>query len=221
PRPAASAPASAGPRAARPLTLRPMPAAFRPEVVAIGSSTGGPQALFDMLGGLGGPIDRPILITQHMPATFTAILAQHLSRHCRVDATEAADGEAVVPGRIYVAPGDWHMTVAGSGSGLRIKLEQTPPENFCRPSVDPMLRSLVQACGGRVLTVMLTGMGHDGLDGCRAVAEAGGAMIAQDEATSVVWGMPGAVAQAGLASAILPIAEIGPAVRRALSRAAA
>jgi len=208
-------------RVARPAGLRPVPAGFRPRVIAVGSSTGGPQALFEVLGSLGGTVDLPVLITQHMPATFTAILAQHLSRHCGFDAAEARDGEAVTAGRVYVAPGDWHMTVERAAGGLRIRLLQTPPENFCRPSVDPMLRSLVGCCGAGVLAVILTGMGQDGLAGCRAVVEGGGAVIAQDEATSVVWGMPGAVATAGLASSILPIRDIGPAVRRAMTRAAA
>ncbi|NBC96167.1 MAG: chemotaxis response regulator protein-glutamate methylesterase, partial [Deinococcus-Thermus bacterium] len=185
------------------------------------SSTGGPQALFDVVGHLAG-VGLPILITQHMPATFTTILAEHLSRQCKVAASEAVDGEDLVAGRVYIAPGDWHMTVQrGTGGGPAIKLKQTPPENFCRPAVDPMLRSLVDLYGRDVLAIILTGMGHDGLAGCRQVVEAGGAVIAQDEASSVVWGMPGAVATAGLASAVLPVGEIGPSIRKTALRSAA
>ncbi|MGO8915134.1 MAG: protein-glutamate methylesterase/protein-glutamine glutaminase [Stellaceae bacterium] len=190
-----------------------------PEVVAIGSSTGGPQALFSVMGALRGVLKQPIFITQHMPATFTTILAEHIARASGYAAAEGVDGEPVRGGRIYVAPGDFHMTV-DSGRGEKVvRLLKTPPENFCRPSVDPMLRSLAAAYGGRVLTLILTGMGHDGLNGGKAVIEAGGTLIAQDEATSVVWGMPGAVAMAGLCSAVLPLGEIGAFIGKLATRA--
>jgi two-component system chemotaxis response regulator CheB len=161
-----------------------------------------------------GDVRQPIFITQHMPATFTAILAEHLARASGLPAAEGVDGEVVRGGRIYVAPGDFHMTVEAGEGGKVIRLTKAPPENFCRPSVDPMLRSLAQAYGRQLLCTILTGMGHDGLDGSRAVTAAGGTVIAQDEATSVVWGMPGAVATAGLCSAVLPLSEVGPLVRR-------
>jgi two-component system, chemotaxis family, protein-glutamate methylesterase/glutaminase len=192
----------------------------RPEVVAIGSSTGGPQALFEVLPHLAG-LALPVLITQHMPPTFTAILADHIARQCRVLCAEAKDGEPVVAGRVYLAPGDHHMTVVRRGGQVTIALNQGPPENFCRPAVDPMLRSLVAAFGGHVLVSILTGMGQDGLRGSEAVRAAGGVVMAQDEPTSVVWGMPGAVAMAGVAEVVLPLAEIGPNIRKLASRTAA
>ena len=154
----------------------------------------------------------PVVLTQHMPAAFTPILADHLNRLGGMPCAEAADSQALLPGHAYLAPGDRHMLVEGSPGALRARLSDSPPENFCRPSVDPMLRSASQAVGGRMLVVMLTGMGHDGLAGSRLAVTAGGALLAQDEATSVVWGMPGAVAQAGLCSAILPLSGIAAKV---------
>jgi two-component system chemotaxis response regulator CheB len=195
--PAAKTPAFA----VRPFRVRPI------EALAIGSSTGGPQALikfFKSLKSFAGPV----LVTQHMPPTFTAILADNIARSTGRTCAEAKDGEAVVPGRVYVAPGNFHMTAERDGEIARIRLDQEAPENFCRPSVDPMLRSMVEVWGPSLLAVILTGMGHDGLKGCRAVVEAGGVVIAQDEATSVVWGMPGAVANDGLCSAVKPIEDL-------------
>ena len=190
-----------------PLVLR--PAIVRaPQLLAIGSSTGGPQALFTLMQGLGRKMSVPVVLTQHMPATFTPILADHLNRLDAVPCSEARDGDVLEPGRAYLAPGDKHLLVEGSPGALRARLSDGPAENFCRPSVDPMLRSATQACAGRVLVVILTGMGHDGLAGSRQVVAAGGGVIAQDEATSVVWGMPGAVAQAGLCSQVLPLPAI-------------
>ena len=210
----AAAPTPAVRAAPAALRTRPIPAGFRPEAIAIGSSTGGPQALFQLLKTIAGAVRVPILITQHMPATFTRILAEHITRQCDLDTTEATDGMAVVPGKAYVAPGDWHMTVRSGGGLPTIRVNQEPPENFCRPSVDVMLRSLSEAYGSRLLTVILTGMGQDGLRGCERVVAAGGVVLSQDEATSVVWGMPGAVSTAGLSSDILPLKDIGPAIRR-------
>jgi two-component system chemotaxis response regulator CheB len=152
----------------------------------------------------------PVVLTQHMPPSFTSILAQHIDRLGILPCAEARDGDALVPGRILLAPGDRHMLVRRQGQAMTVRLSDGPPENFCRPAVDPMLRSACDALGGRVLIAMLTGMGQDGLAGSRQVVEAGGALVAQDEASSVVWGMPGAVARAGLAHAILPIGQIGP-----------
>ena len=139
-----------------------------------------------------------------MPAGFTTMLAEHLDRLGPHRCAEAKDGEALGPGRVFLAPGDHHLLVEAGAAGLRARITTDPPENFCRPAVDPMLRSAVQAAKGRVLAVILTGMGHDGLEGCRAVAAAGGQVLAQDEASSVVWGMPGAVARAGLSSWLAP-----------------
>lgn len=184
----------------------------RPSVIAIGSSTGGPQALLTVLGGLSPGLQQPILITQHMPPTFTTILAQHLARVAGRPAAEGVDGEPVLPGRIYLAPGDFHMKVEARGTARVIRLLKDPPENFCRPAVDPMLRSLSQVYGPAVLCVILTGMGSDGTKGGQAVIAAGGTVIAQDEATSVVWGMPGSAAAAGICSAVLPVSHIAPHV---------
>jgi two-component system chemotaxis response regulator CheB len=202
---------AAQPRATQPpgtLTLRrppPLPA----RLLAIGSSTGGPQALFTLVQGLGRSLNVPVVLTQHMPATFTPILAEHLTRVGGMPCAEARDGETLVAGRIYLAPGDRHLLIDGR-SALRARLTGDAPENYCRPSVDPMLRSAAACCDGRVLVAMLTGMGHDGMEGTRRVVEAGGAAIAQDEASSVVWGMPGAIARAGLCHAVLPLPQIAP-----------
>lgn len=185
----------------------------KPAIVAIGSSTGGPQALFQVMKSCKG-LDVPIVITQHMPPTFTTILAQHITSQSGIPTFEAAEGMVIEPGKAYVAPGGFHMKILKSEDGtLRTQLTTDPPENFCRPSVEPMLRSVLKIFGQKTLAVILTGMGQDGVDGCRELAKLGGKVIAQDEATSVVWGMPGAVANAGAASSILPLDQIGPAVR--------
>jgi two-component system chemotaxis response regulator CheB len=190
-----------------------------PDVIAIGSSTGGPQALFSVLGALkAGSLRQPILITQHMPPTFTTILAEHIARISGWTAAEGKDGDVVQGNHIFIAPGDFHMVVEAKGTDKVIRLNKNPPENFCRPSVDPMLRSIAAVWGRRVLTVILTGMGSDGLKGGQAVIGAGGTVIAQDEASSVVWGMPGAVATAGICSAVLPLAEIPQYILRSASR---
>ncbi len=200
------------PRAA--ITLR-ATAQRPPEILAFGSSTGGPQALMTTLARFPGAIRLPILITQHMPATFTGILAEHLARASGWPCAEAVDGEPVEPGRIFVAPGDFHMKVAAQDGRRVIRLTKEPPENFCRPAVDPMFRSLAQTYGAGVLGIILTGMGSDGAKGARAVVEAGGSVIAQNEETSVVWGMPGAAAHAGVCSAVLPLAGIADYIKRA------
>ncbi|HWX48828.1 MAG TPA: chemotaxis-specific protein-glutamate methyltransferase CheB [Roseomonas sp.] len=184
----------------------------RPRLLAIGSSTGGPQALAAFVQRLTVPVPVPVVVVQHMPAGFTAMLADHLGRLGGPAAAEARDGEALRAGRIYVAPGDRHLLVESSPVGLTARLNAGPPENFCRPAVDPMLRSATAACEGRVLAVILTGMGQDGMLGCKAVAAAGGTVLAQDEASSVVWGMPGAVARAGLAEALLPPEQLADRV---------
>ncbi|HNB26534.1 MAG TPA: chemotaxis response regulator protein-glutamate methylesterase [Alphaproteobacteria bacterium] len=204
-----------------PIKLRDMPTLFRPDCLAIGSSTGGPQALFKVFQMLGKVTNMPVFVTQHMPATFTTILAEHLAQASGMPAAEAKDGEPVTAGRIYVAPGDFHMTVAVEGGRKVMRLNKNPPENFCRPAVDPMLRSLAKAYNGKVMVMMLTGMGQDGAKGSKEIVDAGGVVAAQDEATSVVWGMPGAVTSAGLCSAVLPLSDIGPFLRKTISRMAA
>jgi two-component system, chemotaxis family, protein-glutamate methylesterase/glutaminase len=196
-----------------PIVLR-TPSRVPPSVIAIGSSTGGPQALFTVLGGLPATLSLPILITQHMPPTFTTILAQHLSRVANRPAAEAVDGEAIKPGHIYLAPGDFHMRVESRGIDRVLRLSKDAPENFCRPAVDPMLRSLASVYGPAVLTVILTGMGSDGTKGGAAIVAAGGTVLAQDEPTSVVWGMPGAAVAAGLCSAILSLSDVAPQIVR-------
>jgi two-component system chemotaxis response regulator CheB len=183
-----------------------------PQVIVIGSSTGGPQALTAVISSIASGLTLPVLVTQHMPATFTAILAESLSRATGLKCVEGATGMNLEPGHVYVAPGDYHMILKGRGGPL--ELLQSPPENFCRPSVDPMFRSIAAAYGPSTLAVVLTGMGADGREGARAIALAGGTILAQDEATSVVWGMPAAIANAGLASAVLPIQAIGPEIRK-------
>ena len=182
-----------------------------PQAIAIGSSTGGPRALLQVLGHLAPDAGIPILITQHMAPGFTSRLADRLARRCGLCAAEAEDGMAVADGGVFVAPGDFHMRV---DEARIIRLDRAPPENLCRPAVDPMLRSLASVYGPRLLVLILSGMGRDGLAGCREVVEAGGAVCAQDEASSVAWGMPGAVACAGLCFGVLPLAEIGPCLRR-------
>ncbi len=206
---------------AAPLTALRAAPALTAKLLAIGSSTGGPQALFTLVQGLGRAVNIPIVLTQHMPATFTPILAEHLSKLGGLRCAEAVDGEPLQNGRIYLAPGDRHLLVDNTRGAMRVRLTTDPPENFCRPSVDPMLRSASAACGGRVLIAMLTGMGHDGLAGTKMVVDAGGAAVAQDEATSVVWGMPGAVAQAGLCHAVLPLPRIAPKLLEMLRIASA
>lgn len=190
----------------------------RPECLVIGSSTGGPQALFKVFQMLGPVTHLPVFVTQHMPATFTTILAEHVAQASGMPAAEAKDGEPVVNGRIYVAPGDFHMTVMMENGRKVMRINKTPPENFCRPAVDPMLRSITKIYGNKILFCMLTGMGQDGLRGAQDLVANGGTVIAQDEATSVVWGMPGAVSTAGLCSAVLPLSDIGPYIRKFISR---
>ncbi|MFA7431994.1 MAG: chemotaxis-specific protein-glutamate methyltransferase CheB, partial [Rhodospirillaceae bacterium] len=205
----------------RTFTLRPV-GREKADVIAIGSSTGGPQALFTVLTAIkkGGGVTQPVLITQHMPATFTTILADHITRISGLPAKEGQDGEVIVGGQVYIAPGDFHMLVETRGTNKVIKLDKGPPENFCRPSVDPMFRSIAKAWGGRVLACVLTGMGSDGAKGGQVIVDAGGTVIAQDEATSVVWGMPGATAQAGVCSAVLPIEEVAPQILKLATRRA-
>jgi two-component system chemotaxis response regulator CheB len=196
---------------AAPLRLAAAPR-HMPALLAIGSSTGGPNALFALVQSLKPSVPVPVVMTQHMPATFTPILAAHLSRLGGMPCAEATDGMRLRPGQIVLAHGDRHLMVQREQGGLVARLSDAPAEHFCKPSVNPMLRSASAAVDGRVLVVMLTGMGSDGLEGTRLVVQQGGAALAQDEASSVVWGMPGAIAREGLAHAVLPLARLGPKI---------
>ncbi|MGF1609883.1 MAG: chemotaxis response regulator protein-glutamate methylesterase [Kiloniellales bacterium] len=224
---AASAARAAAARSVKPAPYRNVKIELRrapihpPTALAIGSSTGGPQALLHLLTDLGQGIRLPIFVTQHMPATFTTLLAEHIARGTAFGCSEGSDGARVAEGHIHLAPGGYHMVVEAGVPKPIVRLNQNAPENFCRPAVDPMLRSLAKVYGAGLLVVILTGMGSDGMRGCQAVVAAGGSVIAQDEATSVVWGMPGAVAAAGLCTAILPLSEIAPYIRKLLVRSAA
>ncbi|CAN5167239.1 chemotaxis response regulator protein-glutamate methylesterase [soil metagenome] len=191
-----------------PGTLRAEPAPHAVRAVVLGSSTGGPEALSRFVAGLSAPLPVPVLIVQHMPPVFTRQLAARLDRMGPSTVVECAGDEELVPGHVYVAPGDRHLELRRSGAGVRTILTDSPPVNFCRPSVDVLFRSAVGVLGGDLLAVVLTGMGADGRTGCEAVVTAGGTVVVQDEATSVVWGMPGAVASAGLAHRVLPIGDV-------------
>ncbi|MDO8288253.1 MAG: chemotaxis response regulator protein-glutamate methylesterase [Parvibaculum sp.] len=211
--PVASAPRVGGIAQSGPLTLR-KSVIEKPSIIAIGASTGGPQALSEVLKNLGHGVTQPIVITQHMPPTFTAILAEHMNRYAGRPAAEAIDGEALQGGRIYVAPGGFHMLFEAVGAQTIVRLNDGPMENSCKPAVDPMFRALSDIYKKKLFTVILTGMGYDGLKGAQYAIGAGAALIAQDQASSIVWGMPGAVAQAGLCNAVLPLAQIGQAIGR-------
>ncbi|HLA20938.1 MAG TPA: chemotaxis response regulator protein-glutamate methylesterase [Pseudolabrys sp.] len=197
-----------------PIVLRAMPMTS-PRVLLIGSSTGGPQALNAIVGQIGDVLERaPVLITQHMPPTFTAILAEHLARVAQRPVREAQDGEEINAGTIYLAPGGKHMTVKRRDGIAVIAIDDGPLVNFCKPAVDPLFSSAAAVWGHKAMALVLTGMGSDGLRGAHAITAAGGHVMAQDEATSVVWGMPGQVANAGLCSAVLPLPQIAGRLTR-------
>jgi two-component system, chemotaxis family, protein-glutamate methylesterase/glutaminase len=199
------------------IKLRPFPP-IQPRVLVIGASTGGPQALNAVVAKLNRVIDEaPVLIVQHMPPTFTTIFAEHLSRASGRVAREGVDGEPVRAGHIYIAPGGKHMRVDRRGGEATIGIFDGPLVNFCKPSVDPLFSSAAEIWGAKCLALVLTGMGCDGTNGAADLVAAGGAVIAQDEATSVVWGMPGSVTHAGLCSSVLPLDRIAPAVIRLFS----
>ena len=193
----------------------------RIEVVAIGTSTGGPNALSDLIPLLPSNFPVPVVIVQHMPPIFTKFLADRLSSKSQIPVVEAANRQELLSGHAYIAPGDFHMMVERSKDGVHIRTQQELPENSCRPSVDVLFRSVAEVYRDDALAVIMTGMGQDGFRGCGRIREAGGQILAQDEATSVVWGMPGYVANAGLADAVLPLGFLaGEIVRRvALGRA--
>ena len=196
------------------LKLRPF-SVTPPRVLLIGASTGGPQALTKMVARLDAVAgSAPVLITQHMPPTFTTILAEHLARAGARPVREAVDAEPVLAGTMYLAPGGKHMRVARRDGTAVIMLDDGPPVHFCKPAVDPLFSSAAEVWGSWNLAVILTGMGTDGTDGAAAIAAAGGSVIAQDEASSVVWGMPGSAVHAGICSAVLPLDQIAPKVAR-------
>jgi two-component system, chemotaxis family, protein-glutamate methylesterase/glutaminase len=199
------------------IKLRPL-AASAPRILLIGASTGGPQALDTVLSALGSVIDRaPVLITQHMPPTFTTILAEHLTRVSGRPAREASDGEPILAGNVYVAPGGRHLQVARVAGTAVAKINNGPPVNFCKPAIDPLFGSAAKVWGTWNLAVVLTGMGSDGTEGAGEIVAAGGNVLAQDEATSVVWGMPGSAAHAGHCAAVLPLDRIAGKITRLFS----
>jgi two-component system, chemotaxis family, protein-glutamate methylesterase/glutaminase len=187
-------------------------------ILAIGASTGGPNALTTLFSQLPASLPVPIVIVQHMPPLFTKLLADRLNTSCAVRFHEAKEGDLLRPGHAWIAPGDHHMRVVREGTTARIAVDQSPPENSCRPSVDVLFRSVAAAFGSAALAVVLTGMGQDGLRGCEHVRERGGQIVVQDQSSSVVWGMPGFVARAGLAEAVLPLPEIASDIHRRVTR---
>jgi two-component system chemotaxis response regulator CheB len=211
---------AAAPSAAQPITSA-------PGVLLIGVSTGGPAALDVLLPALPANFPLPVLVVQHMPELFTKLLAERLDTRCPLRVAEAVSGQPIRPGTIHIAKGNWHMEVSateslasahGSLPAAILRLTQAPPENHCRPAVDVLFRTAVAVYGSRVLGVVLTGMGSDGMIGCRLIREHNGTVLAQDQPTSAVWGMPGAVAQAGLAHRILPLNAIAPEILRLVGR---
>ena len=182
------------------------------EILAVGCSTGGPNALAVVIPCLPRDFPVPVVIVQHMPPLFTAMLAERLASKSAIRVSEARQGDHLVPGHAWIAPGDHHMIVTRTGGMPHLELHQGPQENWCRPSVDVLFRSVASAYGAGCLGLVLTGMGNDGLKGCEQMRRAGGNIFVQDEPSSVVWGMPGFVARAGLAERILPLDMIGPAL---------
>ncbi len=210
------------PTAARPVAARPVPAAPAPaaparrakpaQAVVVGSSTGGPSALIDFLSGM-GKLDVPVFIVQHIPATFTGQLARRLSDRTGVPVVEAADGAKVTADNVLLAPGGLHLEVHEGTTGKRLRLTASPKVQYVRPSADVLFSTAAKSYNGHVLGVVLTGMGRDGTDGAREIVNLGGEVLVQDEASSVVWGMPGSVFEAGLATTTLDPSRLGSAVR--------
>jgi two-component system chemotaxis response regulator CheB len=184
------------------------------EIVAIGTSTGGPNALAEVLPHIPKDLPVPIVVVQHMPPIFTRLLADRLASQSKIAVAEGADGVTLTPGRAWIAPGNFHMTVASAGLNRRLELNQNPHEHSCRPAVDPLFRSVAAVFSANVLAVVMTGMGSDGVLGAQRIREAGGEVIIQDEASSVVWGMPGLVYAAGQADAVYPLAQLAPEITR-------
>jgi two-component system chemotaxis response regulator CheB len=209
--PAAGLPAALKPSGIAPVAIR---GAGRPKVLAIGISTGGPTALGAIIPQFPAHFPLPILIVQHMPPLFTRFLAERLQSSAKLRVEEAADGAPVVAGTVLIAPGNYHMRVRNYNGETVVRLDQSPPENSCRPSVDVLFRSVGEVYGGAAISAVLTGMGQDGMRGAAVLKANGAYIIAQDEATSVVWGMPGAVAGAGLADCVVPLDAVVPEILR-------
>jgi two-component system chemotaxis response regulator CheB len=187
------------------------------DLLAVGCSTGGPEALAAVLMGLPAALPVPVVVVQHMPQLFTRLFAERLDRTCALAVCEATSGQALAAGHVYIAPGDFHLEVKRAGTAVTTRLQQGPPENFCRPAVDVLFRSVAQVYGGAALAVVLTGMGADGRRGAEELREKGARVFVQDEATSVVWGMPGAIATAGLADEILPLPAVAKQILAAVA----
>jgi two-component system chemotaxis response regulator CheB len=204
----------ASPATPQALRTAPRSVSSRPKCLVVGASTGGPRAIEEVLTGMGSALQRlPVLVVQHMPPMFTGVFAEHLRVQLGVRACEPEHGEPLVPGTIYIAPGGRHMGLSMGLGDPVIRLDDTPPVNFCRPAVDVLFRDVAAAFGASAVAVVLTGMGSDGTQGARLLSQAGAPVIVQDEATSTVWGMPGSIAKAGLAQEILPLEAIGPVLR--------
>lgn len=201
-----------------PQRLVPNPSRASRRAVAIGVSTGGPAALASIVPQFPADFPLPVYVVQHMPPLFTGLLAERLDRLTPLTVMEGTDGEMPLPGRIYIAPGDRHMRISNSACGPVIALDQGPPLNSCRPAVDALFGSLAQVYGEAVVAAVLTGMGHDGMSGAQQLAARGAYILAQDEDTSVVWGMPGSVIHAGVANEILPLGSIVPTILREVER---
>jgi two-component system chemotaxis response regulator CheB len=210
-RPAAASTVSPVPPVSPVAPVAPGPAP-RVDVLVVGASTGGPDALSVVLGALPASLPVPVVVVQHMPPVFTKQFAERLDARCALKVSEAVPGAPVVAGQALVAPGDFHLRLRRVAGRVQATLDQGTPENYCRPAVDVLFRSAVETYGGHVLGLVLTGMGADGARGSAEIVRAGGSVLVQDEATSVVWGMPGAVAAAGLAAKQLPLTAVAPAV---------
>jgi len=211
-------PNAAAPAAARPFALRAVGTPITADIVAIGVSTGGPAALAEILSHLPADFPAPILLVQHMPQMFTRFLAERLNGQTPLSVVEAVDGQPLKSGVVYVAPGDFHLTVKKRSGGVVTVLDQAPPQNSHRPSADVLFKSVAETYGARGLALVLTGMGQDGLGGAEEVTRAGGRVLVQDEATSVVWEMPGLIVNAGLADAVLPLGQIAGELQRRTER---
>jgi two-component system, chemotaxis family, protein-glutamate methylesterase/glutaminase len=204
-----SIPVATNPSSAKSPVLKNLDANRRVDIVALAVSTGGPNALMELFQTLPGDLPVPIVMVQHMPPMFTRMLAERLTANSKVHVQEAKHGAVVEPGNAYLAPGDYHLTLARSGLNVISQLNQDAPENSCRPAADPLFRSVAKLFGANALAIVLTGMGQDGLRGAQTIREAGGQILAQDEPSSVVWGMPGAVVKAGLTDKVVPLSLCG------------
>lgn len=188
------------------------------DIVVLGTSTGGPNALAEIIPALPADLPVPMVLVQHMPPIFTRLLAERLNATSRVRVEEAVEGRVLEPGLVLIAPGNFHMTLVRDGTCVRVALDQEAPENSCRPAVDRLFRSVADLYGASALGVVLTGMGQDGLRGCERLRECGAHVLAQDEATSVVWGMPGYVVRAGLANCTVPLSRVAHEISRRIQR---